>query len=156
MQFVGELGIALRIGIPRAGAFDGAGLDVLTAETQKTLGTGRGDLEIASVEISSKGRGAGGVERAVEFPAIAGPRGGEALGEVDLVNITGGDVVERTAGGGDELFAGEVGSGADSRARPSKFSVGGWVGCELFVPPIGLLAGAGFGARAIGGEAGGD
>ena len=83
-------------------------MDVLTTETQKTFRAGRGDLKITRVEISRKWRGAGGVEGAVEFPAIAGPRGCEALGEVDLVNIPGANVGEDAAGGADELLAGEV------------------------------------------------
>ena len=108
LQLVGELGVALRIGIARAGALDGAGLDVLAAEAQKTLGAGGGNLEIARIKKSRKRRGTGGVQRAMKIPAIGGPSGGEALGEVDLVNIPGANVGEDAAGGGDELLAGEV------------------------------------------------
>ena len=48
------------------------------------------------------------MQRPMEFPALTGPRRGEALGEVYLINVAGVNVVERAADSGGEIFAREV------------------------------------------------
>ena len=111
LQFVSELRITLGIRTARPGTLDGARLDVLSAEAQKSFRAGGGDLKIACIQERSKRRRAGDVEGTVKAPTITRPRSGESLGEVYLINVSGADVVECAADGGSELVAGEVGAG---------------------------------------------
>ena len=102
LHLVSELGVALRIGIARSGAFDGARLDVSPAEVQETFRAGGGNLEIAGINEGCEWRGTGCVQRTMEFPATTGPWRGEALGEVYLIDVAGADVCKYSSRGGDE------------------------------------------------------
>ena len=102
LQLVGKLGVVFRIGTARPGALDGASLDVLPAQAQETFRAGGGNLEIAGIKEGCEWRWTGCLQRTMEFPAIAGPWRGEALGEVYLIDVAGADVRKYAARGGDE------------------------------------------------------
>ena len=99
----GGAGVELGIGEARAGAFDGAGFDLFSREAQE--GLGRGGEDLASGEVQVRGEGSRGCSAKilveVEESIWRGARGVDFPREVDLVDISGGDVFFGTSDGGD-------------------------------------------------------
>ena len=108
LQLIGQLRITLRIDAARACALDRPRLNMVAAEAQKPFRARGSNLEITRIQIRSKRRRTGRMQRPMKFPAPTGPRRREALGEVYLINVAGVNVVERTADSGGEIFAREV------------------------------------------------
>ncbi len=70
-------------------------------------------MDGAEGEVGGEGGGAAFAEAQVEIVGRAGQRGGEALGEVDLIDVTGGDVGLYAVDGGGVGRGGEIGDGVD-------------------------------------------
>ena len=98
-EIVGGAFVVVGVGEAWSCAFDGAGLDGASGDAEEALGGGGEDLlgmaELGEVEEGGVGGGGGAADLGVELVDIGlrGEGGGEALGEVDLVDVAGGDVV---------------------------------------------------------------
>ena len=102
LEFVRGAEVAGGVVETGAGAFDGAGLDAVARESEKELGGGGENLAVTGIEVGRHGRGGSGAQFFVIGEKALGADGGlEALGEVDLVDVSGGDVV---FSGGDDTF----------------------------------------------------
>ena len=69
LEFVGELAVAHRVGGARTCAFDGACLNVRSAQAQKHLWRRRHDLEFTAVEKRGERRGRNGGQPLKKIPA---------------------------------------------------------------------------------------
>ena len=93
------------------GAFDRTGADVPPAHFEKRFRRGGNDLAAAKVEECGVGRGAGRAEAQGERQGVRPlrPWGAEPVGEVDLIDIPGGDVILGPAHEGLIVLRGGVG-----------------------------------------------
>ena len=69
LEFVGELGVARRVGGARTRAFDGASLNVRSAQAQKQLWRRRRDLEFTAIEKRGERRRRNGGQPSKKIPA---------------------------------------------------------------------------------------
>lgn len=99
LEFECKLGVTGGVDGTWAGAFDGAGANLASADAQEEFGRGRDQLKILGVE-ESRERGRGGGQELVEQDASRElPRDCEAMSDVDLVDVAGANVVLRPANG---------------------------------------------------------
>lgn len=110
LEFVTQLRVSIGIIGARTRAFDRTRLDVQTAQAQKKLRGGRGDLKFAAIEVGGKRRGRDCGQALKDFPTIPISGRGEALREVDLINVTGSNVAQSAFDGGEEAGLRECGS----------------------------------------------
>lgn len=109
------------LGKAGAGAFDGAGDDAAVAEAEEEFGGGGKDLGAVEVEVGGVWGGGDGaeVEVAGEGVGVGRPGGAPGVGEVDLIDVTGGDVIFGGLDAGGVGFLGGLGSEMEG---------GGWSG----------------------------
>ncbi len=106
LEFVGELGVAIRIGRARARAFDRPRQNVRATEPQEKLRRRRGNLKIAAIQERREWGGGHAGEFFVELPAAHRARRRQPVREIDLVNVARANVALRPLNRRDEFRAG--------------------------------------------------
>src|SRR5579862_1245183 len=94
-KIVGGLFIRIRFAAPGPGALDRTRDDLPPAHAQEQLGRRGEDGPPFQVQVSGIRRGGIMTERFVEIPRIAGKRGSELVGKIDLVDVPRRDVILR-------------------------------------------------------------
>ncbi|MNQ83945.1 hypothetical protein D3C85_990510 [compost metagenome] len=92
-QFGFQRLVRLGRGAARAGAGQGADGDAAVLQPDQDLWTGAGQLEIDVVEEEEIGRRIAATQRTIEGEGVLAPRRREAVGQHDLEDVAGGDVV---------------------------------------------------------------
>ena len=92
-QFLPQDGIRRRGGPPGPGPLDGAGLEIIAPPVQKALHGGREHLKIITVQIGVKRRRVELEEPLQQVVRLPGQGKRKALGQVDLVDVTGPDIL---------------------------------------------------------------
>jgi hypothetical protein len=122
------------VGDAAAGALDRTGLEAIGAggAAQEQLGGGGDDGGAVALDEGAVGRGGAGGDGGVEGEGVAGreDRRDQAAGEVDLVDVAGGDVVADAIDGAGVGGVVEVGGeGAEARGMGCRGGgVKGWRG----------------------------
>src|SRR3989304_4567239 len=78
----------------RARSLDRTGGDAAALHKQKPFRGVRQNLKRSTVQVSPKGRGKAGPEAAVQRPGVALEAGREALRDIGLIDVAGGDVLQ--------------------------------------------------------------